>query len=105
MIRIDVKLMVVSVNLSLFPFNGAIYNFYEAVHFPPYSTIAAHLQHYCSTFQHQHKKCSWHVILRPTIEESEREAVGGWCVLNLSCVLKSLKLLYIDGVVLEHLYY
>ena len=52
-----------------------------------------------------HKKCSWHVILRPTIEESEREAVDGWCVLNLSCVLKSLKLLYIDGVVLEHLYY
>ena len=53
----------------------------------------------------RHKKCSWHVILRPTIEESEREAVGGWCVLNLSCVLKSLKLLNIDGVVLEHLYY
>ena len=38
-IRIDVKLMVVSVNLSLFPFNGAIYNFYEAVHFPPYKSI------------------------------------------------------------------
>ena len=30
--------MVVSVNLSLFPFNGAIYNFYEAVYFPPYMT-------------------------------------------------------------------
>ena len=38
MILIDVKLMVVSVNLSLFPFNGAIYNFYEAVYFPPYMT-------------------------------------------------------------------
>ena len=38
MIRVDVKLMAVSVNLSLFPFNGAIYNFYEAVHFPPYMT-------------------------------------------------------------------
>ena len=38
MIRIDVKLMAVSVNLSLFPFNGAIYNFYEAVYFPPYMT-------------------------------------------------------------------
>ena len=32
--------MVVSVNLSLFPFNGAIYNFYEAVHFPPYSRLS-----------------------------------------------------------------
>ena len=38
MIRVDVKLMAVSVNLSLFPFNGAIYNFYEAVYFPPYMT-------------------------------------------------------------------
>ena len=38
MIRVDVKLMEVSVNLSLFPFNGAIYNFYEAVYFPPYMT-------------------------------------------------------------------
>ena len=37
-IRVDVKLMAVSVNLSLFPFNGAIYNFYEAVYFPPYMT-------------------------------------------------------------------
>ena len=37
-IRIDVKLMEVSVNLSLFPFNGAIYNFYWAVYFPPYMT-------------------------------------------------------------------
>ena len=38
-IRIDVKLMAVSVNLSLFPFNGAIYNFYEAVYFPPYKSL------------------------------------------------------------------
>ena len=38
MIRVDVKLMEVSVNLSLFPLNGDIYNFYRAVDFPPYMT-------------------------------------------------------------------
>ena len=69
-----------------------------------YSHLAAIWQ-FDSILNSVHKKCPWHVILRPTIEESEREAVGGWCVLNLSCVLKSLKLLNIDGVVLEHLYY
>ena len=37
-IRIDVKLMEVSVNLIYFPFNGGIYNFYRAVDFPRYMT-------------------------------------------------------------------
>ena len=38
MIRIDVKLMEVSVNLVYFPFNGGIYNIYGAVDFPRYMT-------------------------------------------------------------------
>ena len=37
-IRIDVKLMEVSVNLVYFPFNGGIYNIYGAVDFPRYMT-------------------------------------------------------------------
>ena len=37
-IRVDVKLMVVSVNLVYFPFNGGIYNIYGAVDFPRYMT-------------------------------------------------------------------